>query len=402
MDGSVDKNNELRSSLLYFVDEAIGYRHSLHFFHRWLETGEQSELEGLILEVGREKFVDLRPLLETVKDPSNPSGTFALHNFMKQFGIFSAEEENFDIVKIAPLPDLDNTIPEYLEGNNWVMHNWVESNIHNNRSPFYTIATTFKLLADCNKDFILIFKLLEQMFGKDTTLFSAVLNNDIQLLGNILAQYYPTEQKYIDKLAEVISKNPNLNWKDALSRNQVKSKVWLIEKMQEHNLIPKFVKQQKLFVKPVNTAFNVLLVGGWVGLLPFLVGMKKQTLGTVINVDIDESVHAASVELNSTVEKMSFRTSAQDIRLLDIKSYTDPLVIDTIVEHFENHGDWVKTLPVGTTVILQGNNMFDVPDHVNCHETLEDFIESCGLNNIIWSGELRLYNCTRYMAIGKT
>lgn len=393
MDGSVDKNNELRSSLLYFVDEAIGYRHSLHFFHRWLETGEQSELEGLILEVGREKFVDLRPLLETVKDPSNPSGTFALHNFMKQFGIFSAKEEDFDIVKIAPLPDLDNTIPEYLEGNNWVMHNWVESNTHKNRSPFYTIATTFKLLADCNKDFILIFKLLEQMFGKDTTLFSAVLNNDIQLLGNLLSQYYPTEKQYIVKLAQAISSDPDLNWKDALSRNQVKSKLWLIEKLIQTKVIPK-----SRGITDVET--STLVVGGWVGMLPFLASMLGKNLDSVTNVDIDITVHSAALTLNSGLHR-NFKNSGNDARTLDLQKYKKLLVIDTIVEHFENHGNWVKTLPVGTTVILQGNDMFDVPDHVNCHATLEEFLGSCGLNNIIWAGELRLYNCTRYMAIGK-
>jgi hypothetical protein len=400
MDGSVDKNTELKLSLLYFVDEAIGYRHSLHFLRRWLETEEQSELEGLIIEVGRENFVDLSPFIATVNDPSNTAGTRALHDFIKRFGIFSPEEEGLDIVKIDPLPDLDNTILENLEGNNWAMHNWVESNTHDDRSPFYSIASAFQLLNQSNGDFLAIFKLFEQMFGKDTTLFSAILNDDILSLSNILSQYYPTEKKYIDKLAQVIIENPDLNWKDALSRNQIKSKMWLIDKIQETNIIPKFVKQN-LFAKPTNNAFNVLLVGGWVGVLPFLAGMRNQVLGTVVNVDIDESVHAASVDLNSVVEKMLFRTSAKDIRKLDIENYNNPLIIDTIVEHFENHGDWIKTLPAGTTVILQGNDMFDVPEHVNCHKTLEEFLESCGLNSIIWAGELNLHNCTRYMAIGK-
>ena len=168
MDGSVDKNTELKLSLLYFVDEAIGYRHSLHFFRRWLETGEQSELEGLILEVGRENFVDLAPIIETVKNPHNMSGTRALNDFIKCFGIFSPEEEGMDIVKISPLPDLDNTILENLEGNNWAMHNWVESNTHNGCSPFYSIASAFKLLNESNGDFLAIFKLFEQMFGLDT------------------------------------------------------------------------------------------------------------------------------------------------------------------------------------------------------------------------------------------
>jgi hypothetical protein len=396
MDGSVDKNTELRLSLLYFVDEAIGYRHSLHFLRRWLETEEQSELEGLIAEVGRENFVDLTPIVATVKDPANTAGMLALNDFIKQFGIFSPEDEDTSIVRIEPLPDLDNTILENLEGNNWAMHNWVQRNTYENRNPFYTIASAFGLLNNASNDSSLMFKLFEQMFGKDVTLFSAILNDDIQLLGDILSlQYYPSEKKYIDKLVQVIIENPDLNWKDALSRNQIKSKLWLIDKMNELKVLPK--RRPGLLVDPT----NVLLVGGWVGILPFLADMKGKFLDTVTNIDIDETVHSASMMLNSDTVS-TFRTNGKDVRELNIAKYSKPIVIDTIVEHFEDHGEWVKTLPATATVVLQGNDMFDVPEHVNCHKTLEEFIESCGLNNIIWAGELNLYKCTRYMAIGTT
>jgi hypothetical protein len=148
-------------------------------------------------------------------------------------------------------------------------------------------------------------------------------------------------------------------------------------------------------------ATNVLLVGGWVGMLSFLADMKGKFLDVVTNIDIDESVHAASADLNS-VTKSKFRTSNRDVRKLSIEKYSKPIVIDTIVEHFTDHGEWVKTLPKKAMIVLQGNDMFDVPDHVNCHKTLEEFISSCGLNNIVWSGELNLYKCTRYMAIGTT
>jgi hypothetical protein len=46
--------------------------------------------------------------------------------------------------------------------------------------------------------------------------------------------------------------------------------------------------------------------------------------------------------------------------------------------------------------------MFDVPDHVNCHNSLAEFLNSCGLKNIMWAGELALFKCTRFMAIGTT
>jgi hypothetical protein len=392
MDGSVDKNAELRSSLLYFVDEAIGYRHSIHFLHRWIETGEQSELEGLILEVGRENFVDLQPLINTVKDPSDLSGITALQNFIKINGIYNYDSLE---IRITPPPDLNNNIPEYVEGNAWAMHSWVEANTHYNVTPYYSIAKAYGIFQEAREDFIKIVDLLELMFGKGNTLFSAVADDDIVLLGKLLSNYYPTHSVHINKLAQSVAENPDLNWKDALSRNQIRSKLWLIDRLDALKILPKPRKYA------TDDSFNVLLVGGWVGMLSFLADMKGKFLDVVTNIDIDESVHAASSDLNS-VTKSTFRTSNRDVRKLNIEKYSKPIVIDTIVEHFTDHGEWVKTLPKKAMIVLQGNDMFDVPDHVNCHKTLEEFVASCGLNNIIWSGELNLYKCTRYMAIGTT
>jgi hypothetical protein len=291
------------------------------------------------------------------------------------------------------MPNLDNSIPQYVEGNAWVMHTWVEKNTHNNLTPYYSIAKAYGLFQEARDDFNKIFDLLELMFGVGTTLFSAVKSNDIELLGNLVSNYYPTHSKHINRLAMSLKMYPDLNWKDALSRNQVKSKLWLINQLDQLKLLPK--KTRSI----TSDSTNVLLVGGWVGMIPFLADMQGKYLDTVTNIDIDETVHGAAIDLNSITDS-TFRNSTKDVRKLNISKYTKPIVIDTIVEHFKDHGDWVKTLPRGTTVILQGNDMFDVPDHVNCHKTLEDFIESCGLNNIIWSGELNLHKCTRYMAIG--
>jgi hypothetical protein len=366
--------------------------HSIHFLHRWIETGEQAELEGLILEVGRENFVDLQPLINTVKDPSKLDGVVALQNFIKINGIYNYDNPE---IKIAPPPDLNNSIPQYVEGNAWVMHTWVQENTHKNLTPYYSIAKAYGLFQEAHNDFIKIFDLLELMFGKNVTLFSAVQNNDIVLLGKLLSNYYPGCSKHINRLAHSVTEHPDLNWKDALSRNQIKSKLWLIEQLDVLKVLPKPRKYT------TDEASNVLLVGGWVGMLSFLADMKGKFLDTVTNIDIDETVHGASADLNS-VTNSTFRTSNRDVRKLNIAKYNKPIVIDTIVEHFTNHGEWVKTLPKKAMIVLQGNDMFDVPDHVNCHKTLEEFVGSCGLNNIIWSGELNLYKCTRYMAIGTT
>jgi len=250
-----------------------------------------------------------------------------------------------------------------------------------------------KMVAESRTHFFKIIDLVELFIG-NRSILACMIREDLKFFGQAVSAYYNNVNESVDDLTDAMSSYPELNWTDALSRNQIKSKVWLLEKLKAHDLEP---KNASTIFDPGQTS---VVVGGWVGMLPFLAGITSTKLGAVINVDIDSSVHDAANILNFSSSKM-YSNSDQDIKKFDFAKYKKLLVIDTIVEHFKDHGEWVKTLPEGTTVILQGNNMFDVPDHVNCHKTLEDFIESCGLNSITWAGELNLFKCTRYMAIGK-
>ena len=88
----MDKNTELRSSILYFVDEAIGFRKSIHHFHRWLEFAEREELSRLVIEVGDEQFVDLRALVSSVKI-KNDSRIEAAIDTIKSYGFFKTTND---------------------------------------------------------------------------------------------------------------------------------------------------------------------------------------------------------------------------------------------------------------------------------------------------------------------
>lgn len=343
----MNKNAELRSSLLYFVDEAIGFRKSVHHFHRWLETGNQNELEQLFIEIGREHFIDFYPMLNAIKAANN-NRVLAELQTLTNYGL------------CIPAEELSNAL----------------DSLHKSQADFYEIV-----------------KFAEICIGSNS-LLSCVTDDNIVVLGNALAAYYPTEELYITQLAHTVENNPDLNWKDALSRNQIKSKNWLLDILQNVNVF------KNLSLLDTTSKITTLIVGGWVGMIPFLASMRNMKMGNIINIDIDTSVHAASSTLNLPFNA-TYKNSAADIRSISLSAYQNPMVIDTIVEHFENHGDWVKSLPAGTVVALQGNNMFDVPDHVNCHNSLNEFIDSCGLSKILWAGELTLFKCTRYMAIGK-
>jgi hypothetical protein len=277
----MDKNTELRSSILYFVDEAIGFRKSIHHFHRWLETNERKELVQLVIEIGYEQFVNLTELVSAINNNSKDEIDLALEA-INLYGFFKTTD---DLAKIKAMLEEDASIR--------------------------TVVNFLNQYLDYS------------------TLLTCVVNDDIILLGNVLAFYYPSDKKYISQLALTVCNYPDLNWKDALSRNQIKSKKWLLNKVSDYLASNKRVN---LFAEKEKT--TSIIVGGWVGILPFLAIMERIELGKVINVDIDSTVHNAAKSLNSSFNPF-YSNLDSDIRQVDFSAYKNPLIIDTIVEHFD-------------------------------------------------------------------
>jgi hypothetical protein len=399
MDNSID---DIRNALLVFLDEAVGFRKSLHHLHRWYETKDYGELENLVVEIGIENHVDMWPILHAVNTEALNSSLSTINYQISAKGLYipSEWEPGGAERKTTPLPinffnKAENPSNSFYELTSaiWQTRDWVEHNYETlNVNPISCIAMAQQYIIEAKKDFTNVFRLMEMLFGYNT-IASCLLQNDIESFTRMLGTYYPTKACFITALGQAIDYDKTLNWIDALSRNQVKSKLWLLEEIKQ---LPQYKTATKIGNIPVNT----VVVGGWVGLLPFLAQLSGFNIDNVTNVDIDVSVHYPAAILNTGFCK-TFKNSSLDIRKFNFDKYKNLVVIDTIVEHFENHGEWVKTLPTGTTVVLQGNDMFDVPDHVNCHNSLNEFLEHCGLNTILWSGELLLHKCTRFMAIGK-
>lgn len=282
-------------AVLYFLEEALGYRQSLHWLRRYWETSEPSDLRALIKEVCRENFIhaDRWAKIDTVS--------------------------------------LD-------EAKSW------------------TGKKTLLDLIDDLGDFVLV-----------------------------VGDYFEDKTWLVSRLARSIERCPDANWKDALSRNQIRSKLWLLDKVDQQGWLD---------------ADEIILIGGWLGLLPFLSGVQGKKLNTVTNIDLDTTCHPAALTLNRDLHQR-FINLGDDVRTLDFSKKQDALIIDTIVEHFQDHGTWIKTLPKNTRMVLQGNDMFGLPDHVNCHDNLEEFVGSCGLGQIHWYGQMEQLGCTRYMVLGQ-
>lgn len=400
----------LRASILYFLEEAIGYRHTLHWLRRYFEEGSLDDLRQLVIQIGRENFVDFKRLMQAAE--GNDEACWDMIELLFRQGIkipmdwLDAESvKDFNTQKSTTPVDPailtamrygSNNNLQHAVGNNWALYNWIDENQKSNAGLNalallnYSVETVFEIRNDFNK----LFDFVALLLGKDTTVLDTVVNDDLNLFSKAVSTYFAGKEWAVKNLTMAVLTAPDLNWKDALSRNQIKSKKWLLEKLQQ---------QTNWFAK--SSAFSkektVIVVGGWVGILPFLSSLEKSEFSSVINVDIDQTVHPAATILNGQNFR-SYRNLDKDIRSIDFSKFESPVIIDTIVEHFENHSDWLRSLPSGTQVVLQGNDMFDVPDHVNCHKNLDEFVDSCGLSKIQWQGELTLPGCTRYMVIGTT
>lgn len=300
-------NNTNLIAVLYFLEEALGFRVSLHWLRRFLETQDPQDLGRLIISVTRESLVDYDTWSHLVAD-----------------GYRLADGLTPDQAR------------QYLRE---------------------------KLSGPCLLDVLA----------------------DPHALTQVANMYFSGTGWVINRLLQAIRSAPDVNWQDALSRNQVKSKVWLLDTMDRVGWLD----------RP-----NLVLVGGWVGLLPVLAHLRNRPVRAAVNFDLDPEVHFPARLLNAG-PFYSFQSQQRDVRQVDLAQYSDHVIVDTIVEHFQDHQSWVRQQASGTRMVLQGNDMFDVPDHVNCHASLEEFVNASGLSEIIWQGQLDLPGCTRFMVLGK-
>jgi hypothetical protein len=60
---------------------------------------------------------------------------------------------------------------------------------------------------------------------------------------------------------------------------------------------------------------------------------------------------------------------------------------------------WLSGMPHNSLIVLQSNN-YEIPEHIRIANDLEEFKLQSGLENILYSGELKLPLYTRFMIIG--
>jgi len=194
----------------------------------------------------------------------------------------------------------------------------------------------------------------------------------------------------------------------AFSRGQIQSKCWLA---QELALINK-------------DWTSVAIFAGWFGQLRLIL---KKTMDFQCMRILDQDPQACTISdrifNSSELENYRVKSICADINDLTLHSdgylwpvenfrsgkvYTEKflpdLIINTSAEHMTEdwffqikHKDWLQT-PV---VAVQSNNLFDIPEHVNCVHSVDHMMKKFPMTEVLFSGELQLKGYKRVMLIGR-
>ena len=193
------------------------------------------------------------------------------------------------------------------------------------------------------------------------------------------------DHKFLDAYSHTILQSTSIeeiHWfaKHTL-RNKLASKQWLVEEL-TNIFMPK----------------KLCILGSWYGIiLPYML----RSADSVTCVDVDPSLRILTDAFNNRVyETNHVKYVCADARnFINASSDSFDCVINTSCEHMPYDMKDViwDTRPV---YAFQSNN-YDIPEHINFKTSLDQFIQSTGLNNILYCGIKKMRSYDRYMVIGK-
>lgn len=230
------------------------------------------------------------------------------------------------------------------------------------------------------------------------------INNNLQKILNGLEFLYP-DNTTIPQIKSTLEHYPDCESElaDAFSIGQLKSKLWLIEHL------------------PKNLGL-VFICAGWYGTLAsFMFERARDKFTKIRSFDIDSKCAPIADNMNKFWEmtEWQFKASTLDItkmtypaKYLTFDSYGQvsglvempDTIINTSCEHIGNFREWYDNIPEGITLILQSNNYFEIPEHINCVSNIEEFSKQTPMQKVFYQGELDVPKnngfYTRFMKIG--
>ena len=206
------------------------------------------------------------------------------------------------------------------------------------------------------------------------------------------------ESRFITDIRNTALKFPVSELGNALNRRQTASKLWLLD---------------SLFDCHGAALGKVHVLGGWYGVLSALfIHDPRFEIEQITSFDLDPTCAPVANSLNAiNVERGLFESITADIidiqyarngvRINTISLPFPDILINTSCEHLDNFDDWFDALPGDTLLVLQSNDYFSEPEHINSVSDLAAFKHQAPLSTILFEGALEFDKYTRFMLIGR-
>ena len=192
------------------------------------------------------------------------------------------------------------------------------------------------------------------------------------------------DTEYLHYWMQAIRQSPDpMRTMDAFWSGQLRSKEWLINCLDEH----------------VHVGSSIDIHGGWVGLLASMLFQSNIPVTTIRSIDIDPSCEPVATMMNKKEEMQGkFRAVTSD--MCTIRSDAN-IIINTSCEQItqDQYELWLSGLPYNSLLVLQSNN-YNIPEHIRISCNIDNFKEQCGLERVVFAGELKLPLYNRFMVIG--
>ena len=212
----------------------------------------------------------------------------------------------------------------------------------------------------------------------------------------------------IQRFGKGMNVYPDIDWLNVLSRGQLDSKIWLISEL------------EKLDVELGTFLGTIFLCGGWYASLALMMFNSKLKFRKIRSFDIDPLCFDIAETLNKefVLENWKFKAVTENIHAINYENHTwqcwsnvnnrmseyiadtPDTIINTSCEHIENFNKWYDLIPSGKLVVLQSNNYFELEEHIICVKDIKEFKEQCPMQDLLYSGAIKLQKYNRFMLIG--
>ncbi len=188
--------------------------------------------------------------------------------------------------------------------------------------------------------------------------------------------YFSAEYRYPHRVNDVVK---------SFVQNQIHAKTWLVENLAMYH------KECK----------NVWVLGSWYGniIVPLLNHYLKEPFINLVEYD-KEALELSRIYCFKYLGAKNIGYHNLDVNF-DLQDLEADIIINTSCEHMLP----MKEFNHKGLCAYQSNNYSKDQSHINCVESLEEFIEQCDFKKILFSGETQYHEYDdeykRFMIIGE-